>query len=245
MRSSARRRTRAESRRCASSERATTSSPEVSRSSRWTMPGRPGSPPATTPASESTSVPAGRPAPGWTTSPAGLSTTARCSSCQTISAGGPAGGAGAGSTAAGSSIRSPPSSRWLFGRDRPVDERAPLERPLGRGPGAEMAGEEAVEPLSCQLGGDLQHSRGEEFTHLSRFPTSAAAPPALGWSSRAAGEAAPPRVGGPGLGLPVARSDPSRASARWSSGPRRRGGPGGASGACRRRAGRRAGCRRR
>ena len=41
---------------------------------------RPGSPPPTTPASASTSVPLACPAPAWTTSPAGLSTTARCSS---------------------------------------------------------------------------------------------------------------------------------------------------------------------
>ena len=50
-------RTSADSRSCASCDRATTISPEVSRSSRWTMPVRPGSPPPTTPASASTSVP--------------------------------------------------------------------------------------------------------------------------------------------------------------------------------------------
>ena len=75
------RRTSSTSASCASSERATTSSPEVSRSRRWTMPGPlRSSPPATMPASASTSVPVARPAPGWTTRPAGLSTTSECSS---------------------------------------------------------------------------------------------------------------------------------------------------------------------
>ena len=70
------------SRRCASGERATTSRPEVSRSSRWTIPGRSGSsPPSTSCASRPcTSVPCACPGAGWTTSPAGLSTTSRCSS---------------------------------------------------------------------------------------------------------------------------------------------------------------------
>ena len=71
------------SRSCASSERATTSRPEVSRSSRCTMPGRSSSPPAASCASSPcTSVPVAWPAPGWTTTPAGLSTTSRCSSSQ-------------------------------------------------------------------------------------------------------------------------------------------------------------------
>ncbi len=119
MRSSWRSLTSSERRSCASSERATTRSPEVSRSSRWTIPGLAGSgPPATRPASASTRVPALRPAPGWTTSPAGLSITARCSSCQAIAGSGPSGrGRGATAVASGvaSSTRSPPSSRWLFG----------------------------------------------------------------------------------------------------------------------------------
>ena len=65
MRSSSRLRTSAERRSCASSERATTSSPEVSRSSRWTMPGRSGSRRRRRcRRAASTSVPPVRPAPG-------------------------------------------------------------------------------------------------------------------------------------------------------------------------------------
>ena len=67
--------------------RATTSSPELPASRRCTMPGRIGSP---TPASSGkrassplTSVPVGLPAPGWTTRPAGLSTTITSSSSWT------------------------------------------------------------------------------------------------------------------------------------------------------------------
>ena len=65
-----------------SSERATTSSPDVSRSSRWTIPGRSGSSPPAAPSASScaASVPAEAPAPGCTVMPAGLSTTTRCSS---------------------------------------------------------------------------------------------------------------------------------------------------------------------
>ena len=73
---------RPEARTNASSERATTSSPEVSRSSRWTIPGRSGSSPpaAPRPRSCAASVPVDVPAPAWTVMPAGLSTTTRCSS---------------------------------------------------------------------------------------------------------------------------------------------------------------------
>ena len=66
---------------CAASCLATTISPDVPRSSRWTMPGR-FSPPmplrsSTWCSSALTSVPLAWPAAGWTTIPAGLSTTMR------------------------------------------------------------------------------------------------------------------------------------------------------------------------
>ena len=66
----------------ASGERATTIKPDVSRSRRWTMPARSSSSPPSAPASASAcaSVPLACPGPGWTTTPAGLSTTRRCSS---------------------------------------------------------------------------------------------------------------------------------------------------------------------
>ena len=61
------------------SSRATTSSPDVSRSRRCTIPGRSASsPPPARPASAWTSVPVACPRAGWTTTPAGLSTTSRC-----------------------------------------------------------------------------------------------------------------------------------------------------------------------
>ncbi len=64
------------------SDRVATRSPDVSRSRRWTMPGRSGSSPPRAPRVRScaASVPAPLPAPGCTVSPAGLSTTTRCSS---------------------------------------------------------------------------------------------------------------------------------------------------------------------
>ena len=67
--------------RCTSSDLATTSSPEVSRSSRCTIPARYGSsPPAARPASAWARVPVRCPRAGCTTRPAGLSTTSRWSS---------------------------------------------------------------------------------------------------------------------------------------------------------------------
>src|SRR6266545_876757 len=75
------------SRRCARSLFATTSRPEVSRSSRCTMPGRPSVDPLDSsvprPTSTFTSESFQWPGPGCTTSPAGLSSTARCSSSKT------------------------------------------------------------------------------------------------------------------------------------------------------------------
>ena len=61
----------------ACSERATTSRPDVSRSSRWTIPGRSGSSPPAAPSVRSCAGerPADAPAPGCIAMPAGLSTT--------------------------------------------------------------------------------------------------------------------------------------------------------------------------
>ena len=58
-------------RRCASSERATTRSPDVSRSRRWTIPGRSASSPPATACARSpwTSVPLAWPRDGWTDDP--------------------------------------------------------------------------------------------------------------------------------------------------------------------------------
>ena len=69
------------SRRWASSLLATTSRPEVSRSSRWTIPGRHGSPPAAPRAASASERVAPRCGPaGWTTTPAGFSTISRSAS---------------------------------------------------------------------------------------------------------------------------------------------------------------------
>src|SRR6185436_12128645 len=85
MRSTSRRRTCACRAACASSLRATTKSPLVPLSRRWTMPGRSGSvPPPSNSPSLSTRVGPRCEGAGWTTSPAGLSTTARSSSTWTI-----------------------------------------------------------------------------------------------------------------------------------------------------------------
>ena len=78
--------------RCAASDFATTRSPEVSLSMRWTMPGRsrppiPDSVPPQWCRSAFTSVPSGAPGAGCTTSPAGLSMTMRSASSYTMSSG--------------------------------------------------------------------------------------------------------------------------------------------------------------
>ena len=142
------------SRSCASSERATTSSPDVSRSRRCTIPGRSSSPPAASSASRPwTSVPVSWPAPGWTTTPAGLSTTSRCSSSQATrrSISSAAGGAGSGGSSTTTS--SPPSSRWLFARRSPSTSTAPCgDQPLGERPRADLGthGERTIEALGLR-----------------------------------------------------------------------------------------------
>src|SRR5215207_586275 len=91
MRSTSRARTCSCSAAWASSSRATTSSPLVPLSSRWTIPGRSGSlPPPRISASSLTSVGPWWEGAGWTTRPAGLSTTARDSSRWTICSAGSA-----------------------------------------------------------------------------------------------------------------------------------------------------------
>src|SRR6188472_235663 len=85
MRSTSRRWTWACSAAWASSLRATTSRPLVPLSSRWTMPGRSGSaPPPSKSPSSSTKVGPLCEGAGWTTIPAGLSTTASASSTWTM-----------------------------------------------------------------------------------------------------------------------------------------------------------------
>ena len=115
--------------------RATTSRPEVPASRRWTMPGRSGSP---TPASSGnrassplTSVPSGLPAPGWTTSPAGLSTTITSSSTWTtreLDVGSPVGQSAAGTSPGRPRRRCPSSRRTLPDRGRRRRRRAPRRR---------------------------------------------------------------------------------------------------------------------
>ncbi len=77
---------------CATSVLATTNSPDVSLSMRCTMPGRatppiPDKVPSQWCSSAFTSVPSGFPAAGWTTNPAGLSTTSKCWSSNTTRSG--------------------------------------------------------------------------------------------------------------------------------------------------------------
>ena len=78
--------------RCAKSFFATISSPDVSLSMRWTMPGRISPPmperlPLQCQSRAFTSVPSGLPGAGWTTMPLGLFTTRRWSSSYTMSSG--------------------------------------------------------------------------------------------------------------------------------------------------------------
>ena len=104
------------------------------------------------------------PATGWTTTPAGLSTTRMCSSSQAIRS--------------GTSSRSSPAGHGLGHRQlellaafEPVRLRPPLavhergallQQPLGRRARADLGqrGEEAIEPLARGLGGDGDFQRG-------------------------------------------------------------------------------------
>ena len=143
------------------SERATTSSPLVSRSSRWTIPRAASGPPAAPCASSAwASVPAAWPRAGCTTTPAGLSTTSRCSSSHAIE-----------NFASGTSAAS--ARRLLLDLDRlaaaqrvalglllAVDPHQPVvDQALRRGARAGVLGEEDVEPLARGLGGDVNPGR--------------------------------------------------------------------------------------
>jgi hypothetical protein len=110
---------------CISSDFATTSNPEVSRSSRCTIPARSGSgPPAARPASAAARVGPRWPGAGWITTPGGLSTTSRQSSSNTTSKVTSPRGTGGPSTSA-TATESPGASRWFFGRVRPSTVTAP------------------------------------------------------------------------------------------------------------------------
>src|ERR671924_1680841 len=104
-----------------------TSSPDVSRSSRWTIPGRSSSPPAAPWARTPwTSVPVAWPGDGWTTTPAGLSTTRRWSSSYAIRSS-TSSGASCGVASGGSySTSSPPPSRRLLGAGSPSTATRPV-----------------------------------------------------------------------------------------------------------------------
>ena len=156
------RRSPSPSRRWARSVLATTMSPEVSRSSRCTMPGRPSAPPdRVVPRATSafTSVSSQWPGAGCTTRPAGLSITARCSSSKTTVSGMAAGWRVRGGSWSGirTVTRSPrarsrearavlPSTSTAFCGDQAGGLRA------GE---AKLVGEEPVEALG-RLGGDRE-----------------------------------------------------------------------------------------
>ena len=95
----------------------------------------------------STSVPLARPAPGWTTRPAGLSTTARCSSCQAILGSGPVGSdSGAGSVGCGK-LDALAALEAVALRRAAARRRAPRRRPPARRPPASRGGRRgSVEP---------------------------------------------------------------------------------------------------
>ena len=162
--------------------RATTSRPEVSRSSRWTIPARTGSsPPAARPASAWARVPVRCPRAGCTTTPAGLSTTSRCSSSKTIlerhlrrRPGRPAR-----APAVADLDHLAAADSWRLASRAPVDEhRARLDRRLGAGPGAERFGEEPIEPLARRAapGTVSRSASGSGVAHRRRPPAPTAAP---------------------------------------------------------------------
>ena len=90
------------------------------------------------------------PVPGWTTTPAGLSTTSRCSSSQTTSRSISSASSGPASAGSSTTTSSPPSSRWLFARGSPSTRTAPsaISRSASdREPTSDRAGDGPVEPL--------------------------------------------------------------------------------------------------
>ena len=112
----------------ASSVLATTSSPLVPASSRWTIPGRSGPPAGAsgTPmaASRSTRVSPPRLAVGCVTTPAGFATTRRSSSRKRIGTG-PPGDGSSGLASRSTTSRSPPRRRYDFGRALPSTRTPP------------------------------------------------------------------------------------------------------------------------
>ena len=132
-RSSSRRASCALSAAWTASDRATTSSPDVSRSSRCTMPGARRGPrrPPRGPASACASVPWRCPRAGWTTTPAGLSTTSRCSSSHAIrELGRGRGRLRLRRAASATATASPPPSTWrLERRDAVHGDPARVDQP--------------------------------------------------------------------------------------------------------------------
>src|SRR5918994_44872 len=135
--------------------------PEVPLSSRWTMPGRSGSPTERISgyraSSPWTSVPPRWPAPGWTTMPAGLSTTSRSASSNptgtTTDGSGGSGWVSRGSGASNSST-SPSATRC----ERLVTARPPT-----------ATAPASTSPAAC----DRLHPATMATTRSSRWPSSA------------------------------------------------------------------------
>ena len=157
-RSSACSRTRACRRAYASSVFATTSSPDVSRSMRWTIPRRSSSPPRATPTRPCTSVPVSWPGAGWTTRPADLSITSRCSSSYATSRPSSSRCSGCGSAGCSNSTSSPPWSRHAFARATPST----------RTPAATTRSAAAREPTCCATNASSREPAASSGTRTRR-----------------------------------------------------------------------------
>ena len=150
-RSSARSRTSDCSRAYACSVFATTSSPDVSRSRRCTIPRRSSSPPAATPTSPCTSVPVSWPGAGWTTRPAGLSIT-RGTRPRTRRRAPALRAAAAAAPAAARTRRPPhPASRHAFARATPSTITPRFDHALGGRARADVLRDERVEPRAGRV----------------------------------------------------------------------------------------------
>ena len=118
--------------------RATTSRPLVSRSSRCTIPGRAGSPTEAISGKRArspwTSVPCACPAPGWTTSPAGLSTTITSSSAWRTSTGTSSATGSSATSGTLSSSTSSPAAQSVTLVDRARPRRGSRRRAPAPGP---------------------------------------------------------------------------------------------------------------
>ena len=188
-RSSRWRRTSPRSRLYASSVLATTSRPDVCRSSRCTMPGRSGlTARPSCPRSACTSVPPEWPAPGCTTRPAGLSTTRRCSSSKAIRRSSGCATSGSATGRLELDLLPLPQPVGLLPRD-PVDAHlAGREQPLGRGPRADLVErrEEPVEanPRRRRRDADADQERGALLSERSSDPRRTATPTTIDASAR-------------------------------------------------------------